>query len=139
LTAERHGRLEAAQSNRAVIERIDAAAAPRGARTILLARDEEGRLHSGAYFVHDERWTTYLLGGSDPELRTSGAASLVMWEAIEQAGRRDTGFDFEGSMLRPVERFVRAFGGTPTPYSLVRSTPSRAFRLERAVKRALKR
>jgi len=139
LTAARQGRAEAARENRAAIERIDAAAGAREARTILLARDEGGRLHSGAVFVHDARWTYYLLGGSDPDLRTSGAASLVMWEGIERAAARGTGFDFEGSMLRHVERFVRSFGGDPAPYSRVRTTPSRAVRVERALKRALKR
>ncbi len=55
--------------------------------------------------------------------------SLVMWAGIERAAARGTGFDFEGSMLRHVERFVRSFGGVPTPYSIVRKTPSRPFRV----------
>jgi hypothetical protein len=137
--AAEQGRPAEASTNRPVIERVDAAAAERGSRDILLARDANGRVHAGAYFVHDARWTYYLLGGSDPAVRTSGAASLVMWAAIERAGEGGTGFDFEGSMLRHVERFVRAWGGTPTPYSIVRRTPSRAFAAERAVKRALLR
>ena len=137
--AAEQGRRDEAGANRPLIERVDAAAAERGARDILLARDVEGRVHAGAYFVHDARWTYYLLGGSDPAVRTSGAASLVMWTAIERAGTRGTGFDFEGSMLRHVERFVRAWGGAPTPYSIVRRTPSQAFAAERAVKRALLR
>ncbi len=34
-------------------------------------------------------------------------------------------FDFEGSMLKPVERFFRAFGGRQTPYLRVsRATPA---------------
>ena len=37
-------------------------------------------------------------------------------------------FDFEGSMLRPVERFFRAFGGRQVPYLQV----SRATRTGRA-------
>jgi hypothetical protein len=135
-TAERQARLDAARANAAVLEGIDAAAGEREARTILVARDEGGRIHAGGYFVHDARWTYYLAGGSDAELRTSGAASLVMWEAIERAAARGTGFDFEGSMLRHVERFFRAFGGVPTPYSIVRWTPSRAFAAVRGVKRA---
>jgi len=135
-TAARQGRLESARSNVAALERVDAAAAERDARTVLVARDGDGRIHAGGYFVHDERWTYYLAGGSDPDVRTSGAASLVLWEGIERAGRRATGFDFEGSMLRHVERFVRAFGGVPTPYSLVRRTPSRPFAAARALKRA---
>ena len=134
-TAARQDRLEEVRANRDLIERVEAAAAARGARTILLARDADGRLHSGAYFVHDRRWTYYLLGGSDPELRTSGAASLVLWAGIEHAAERGAGFDFEGSMLRPVERFVRSWGGVPAPYSLVRKTPSKRFAVERTVKR----
>jgi len=138
-TAQRHDRLDQARANRALIERVDAAAAARKAREILVARDPDGRTHSGAYFVRDARWTYYLLGGSDPELRTSGAASLVMWAAIERAGARGTGFDFEGSMLRHVERFVRSWGGVPASYSLLRRTPSRGFGAERALKRAFRR
>jgi hypothetical protein len=139
LGAERQDRLGEAQANRRVIERVDDAAAGRGAREILVARDGDGRLHSGAFFVHDAAWTYYLLGGSDPQHRTTGAASLVMWSAIERAAARGTGFDFEGSMLRPVERFVRAWGGEPTPYSIVRKTPSRGFAAERTARRAARR
>src|SRR5581483_4608438 len=99
-----------------------------GAGEILVARDESGRMHSAAMFVHDERTTWYLLGGSDTELRASGSASLLMWEGIRAAGSRSTAFDFEGSMLRHVERFVRNFGGEPVPYSIVRHTPSWQWR-----------
>ena len=39
-----------------------------------------------------------------------------MWEAIVRA-RQVTGvFDFEGSMIKPVERFFRSFGSRQTPY-----------------------
>ena len=138
-SAGRQGRVEEARANRPLIERIEAAAAERGARTILVARDEAGRVHSGAYFVHDHRWTYYLLGASDTELRTSGAASLVMWEAIERTAVRGAAFDFEGSMLRPVERFMRAWGGVPVPLSFVQRTPSRPFTAERSLRRAVRR
>jgi hypothetical protein len=37
-------------------------------------------------------------------------------------------FDFHGSMLQPVERFFRAFGGRQTPYLSVTRT-SQALRL----------
>jgi hypothetical protein len=137
--AERQDRLDEARSNRGAIERLEAAASGHGAGELLIARDGGGRLHSGGFYVHDARWTYYLLGASDPELRTSGAASLVMWTAIERAAARGTGFDFEGSMLRPVERFMRAWGGEPAPYSIVRKTASRGFAAERAAKRTLRR
>ena len=73
------------------LERIDAAAGPRGARTILVARGADGLIHAGAYLVHDDRFTYYLAGGSDPGLRTSGAGSLVVWAAIQTAAERGPG------------------------------------------------
>ena len=112
----------------ALVRRLAAAAAAHDAGEILVARDAEGRAHSASLFVHDARTTWYLLGGSDTELRASGSASLLMWEGIRSAGARGTAFDFEGSMLRHVERFVRNFGGEPAPYSIVRHTPSRQWR-----------
>ena len=121
------------------LERIDAAAAPREARTILVARGADGAVHAGAYLVHDDRFTYYLAGGSDPALRTSGAGSLVVWAAIRAAAERGLAFDFEGSMIAGVEKFFRAFGGEPAPYSVVRATPSRALRAVRPVKKAARR
>src|SRR5436190_331558 len=112
------------------IERIDAAAASRGARTILIARDAGGRARAAGYFVHDDRFTTYLLAATDAEVR--GAAALVLWEAIKRAAERGTAFDFEGSMLRHVESFVRSFGGVPTPYSIVWRTASAPLAVARA-------
>ena len=121
-TFERQG---AAAPDRVRLERIDAACVQRDARTILFACDEAERVHAVAYLVGDRRATYYLMGGGDPQLRTSGAGSLLMWEAIRRARAVSQVFDFEGSMLRPVERFFRAFGGRQTPYPHV----SRATRV----------
>lgn len=128
-----------AAASRATLRRIDEAAAGRDARSILIARDEDGRVHAGAYLVHDARYTYYLVGGSDAALRNSGAMSATMWAAIELASKRGTGFDFEGSSLRSVERFFRAFGGRPVPCSRVRWSSSRGLSTEVAVKRAVRR
>jgi hypothetical protein len=119
------------------IDRIDAAASAHDARTILIARDADGRARAAGYFVHDERFTTYLLAATDAAVR--GAAALVLWEAIKRAAERGTSFDFEGSMLRHVESFVRSFGGVPTPYSIVWRTASAPLAVARAVKRAFAR
>jgi hypothetical protein len=93
-----------------IMQRIDAACSKRDCREILLARDEKGRVHSSLYLVRDAHTTYYLAGGADPQLRTSGAHSLMMWEAIRRAGAHTHRFDFVGSMLPNVERFFRAFG-----------------------------
>ena len=59
----------------------------------------------------DENSAYYLMGGGDPDLRNSGAASLVLWEAIKHASTVTGKFDFEGSMNESIERFFRGFGG----------------------------
>jgi hypothetical protein len=127
----------------ALVRTIAAAIEDHRAGEILVARDDTGRAHSAAMFVHDQRTTWYLLGASDTELRASGSASLLMWEGIRRAGVRGTAFDFEGSMLQHLERFVRNFGGEPVPYSIVRHTPSLQWRYRaaggRLARRALRR
>ena len=109
-------RQDLAAPDRDRLDRIDAACARHGARTMLFAYDEADRIHAVAYVVRDRRTAYYLMGGGDPELRTSGASSLLLWEAIRQSRTATPVFDFEGSMLRPVERFFRAFGGRQSPY-----------------------
>ncbi len=121
------------------LARVDAACAERDSRVMLFAEDESGRVHAATYIVWDEQCAYYLYGGGDPELRTSGASSLLLWEAIMRAREVTDVFDFEGSMLKPVERFFRAFGSTQTPYlAVARSTrAARAgFALSAGVARA---
>jgi hypothetical protein len=116
------------------VERLEAACGPRAAREMLFAQDERGRVHAVSYLVWDANAAYPLLVGADPELRASGAPSLLMWEAMARARRVTDVFDFEGSMIQPVERFVRAFGGRQAPYLRVTrlSVPARAALAARA-------
>ena len=114
----------------AQLERLDAACTARDARLMAFASDDAGRVHAVSYVVWDANAAFNLLGGADPELRTSGASSLLMWEAILRARDVTDVFDFEGSMIKPVERFFRAFGSRQTPYLRVsRATPAAAAAL----------
>lgn len=108
--------------NRDLLERIDAQCRERGVRKILIARDSNGLPHAGVYLVWDENHAYYLLGGGDPELRTSGATSLCLWTAIKHASQVTKAFDFDGSMIESVEKYFRAFGGTPMPYHSLKKT-----------------
>jgi len=119
------------------VRRVDAAASERNARDILVARGASGAPCAGCYLVHDQRHTYFLMSATTGEVR--GAGSAVVWESVKRAAARGNGFDFEGSVLPHVEPFVRSFGGTPTPYSIVRHTPSLGARTERAAKRTLRR
>lgn len=100
----------------ATIRRLYAAARARGAGRILLATGADGRHHSGILSVYDDRTWYYLMQGGDPALRSSGANALCVWVAIHTAKAASRVFDFEGSMMTPVEHFVRSFGARQTPY-----------------------
>jgi hypothetical protein len=119
------------------LARLEAACTPRGAGAMLFARDEAGRIHAVAWAVWDKHAAYYLLAGADPHLRNSGASSLLAWEALVRAREHTDVFDFHGSMLRPVERFFRAFGARQTPYlSVTRMTAP--FRVALAARSGLR-
>jgi hypothetical protein len=96
--------------------RIDAACEFRNARRMFFAEDLKGRIHAALYVVLDKHCAYYLLGGADPQFRSSGAQNLLLWEAIQFASRQGIDFDFEGSMIEPIERVFRSFGARQVPY-----------------------
>jgi len=92
--------------------------------------DSQGRIHAAVFIVWQRQSAWYLAGGSDSELRQSGAHSLVLWEAIQHTAGYSEVFDLEGSMLPGVERFFREFGGIQTPYfSIKKGKPGLLDRL----------
>ncbi len=69
------------------------------------------------FIIWDNKRCYYLLGGYDSDKSHHGASALAMWEAMKFA-KIELGvseFDFEGSMVRPIERFFRKFGGEQIP------------------------
>lgn len=124
--------------SRELVARLDQVLAERNQRVIIFARDGAGRLHAGAYVVWDAESAYYLMGGSDPALRNSGAMSACLWAAIQHVAALTGRFDFEGSMIESIEGFVRAFGGVPKPYSAI-SKESRRFALLRTAKTGMRK
>lgn len=110
--------------SRELVTRLDKACDERNCRHMFFAEDSQGRLHAGVYIIWDDQAAYYLMGGANPELRNSGATSLLIWEAIQFAATVSKTFDFEGSMIKPVERFFRAFGARQKPYFAVSKTNS---------------
>ncbi|WP_341875760.1 GNAT family N-acetyltransferase [Defluviitalea saccharophila] len=98
------------------LRRIDKACQKRNTRKIFYAEDKEGNIHATIYIVWDRESVYYLLGGEDTKLRTSGAHALLIWKAIQFASTFAKRFDFEGSMIEPIERYFRAFGAKQKTY-----------------------
>jgi hypothetical protein len=133
LTFERQ-RLRNKQS-RAVLLRLIEAAHARGQGDLFGGYDADGNLHAAAFVVWQKSSAYYIAGGSDPLRRTSGAHTLVLWDAIRYVSQYTDAFDFEGSMLPGVERSFREFGGVQTPYfQISKGKPSLMDRVLRKLK-----
>lgn len=120
--------------SRELVDRLDAACAKHHCRKMLFAEDAKGRVHAAVYIVWDDEAAYYLMGGADPDLRNSGATSLLLWEAIKCAATVTRSFDFEGSMIEPVERFFRSFGARQKPYFWVTKTNSLSVKMRHDVR-----
>ena len=87
------------------------------------AVDAKGNVYCAGFCVWDSQTTSALVLGNNSELRTSGATSLLNWHFIQESSRRSKTFDFCGSFVENIERFVRSFGGRRIPYYRITRFP----------------
>jgi lipid II:glycine glycyltransferase (peptidoglycan interpeptide bridge formation enzyme) len=116
------------------VKNIDSACMNRGCRKIFLAVDDEQNIQAAIYIVWDQASAYYLMGGSDPRFRNSGATSLLLWHAVKFANTRVSRFDFEGSMHENIERFFRSFGAVQKPYFQISKFNSPLLRVFKILK-----
>ncbi|MEG2908459.1 MAG: GNAT family N-acetyltransferase [Erysipelotrichaceae bacterium] len=99
-----------------LFKRIDDSCIQKECRKILAAYDENDVLHGAIYLVWDDDSVYYLFSGSDPKYRNSQAISYLLYKGIEFAKSINRKFDFEGSVIKQVEKNIRQFGGVQMPY-----------------------
>jgi hypothetical protein len=110
--------------SRSLVEKIYSAGLENNGGECFCAADAEGKLHAAILLVWDKNRAYYLAGGADPELRASGAQSALLWHCIQFASERSAVFDFEGSMVEPIEQFFRDFGAKQVPYHQIVRMPA---------------
>lgn len=93
------------------------------------AVDTKGDVIASLLLVWDDESAYYLAGAVDPKKKNTGAMSLLMWTAIQFSAGVTNSFNFEGSMVEPIERFFRSFGAKQTPYFEIRKTDSKLLKL----------
>lgn len=96
---------------------------------LLKAVDENGNIHSYLFYVWDNTTTYYIHGATNPNFKTSGSMTLLLWQAINNNKHLTKQFNFEGSMVESIERYFRAFGGELTPYYQISKTNSAILKL----------
>lgn len=98
------------------LARLTNETASRGQGKIYVAKDAKGYTHAAAFAVWDQQTAYYTIQAADPARLSDGGAALLVWHAIQDAAQAGMkAFDFTGSMMPGVEKFLRAFGGTPLP------------------------
>ena len=63
----------------------------------------------------------YLLGGVSSGFKDTGGRTLCLWHAICSEREHSSVFDFEGSMVRSIDRSFSRFGGEHVPYHSIKS------------------
>lgn len=87
---------------------------------VFTLKNKEGQISSAVMCIYDKHAAYYLLAGNNREHMINGANNLLVYKSIAKA--KDLGcklFDFEGSMIKSVEKFFRSFGGQIVPYYTV--------------------
>ena len=85
---------------------------------IVASRGEE--ILGCVFCIYDKNTCYYLLGGVDKGSGVNGVNNLLVQQSIEKAKELNCQvFDFEGSMLKGVEKFFRSFGPELVPYYTV--------------------
>lgn len=98
------------------VRRIYKAGKENDAVKILAAEDGQGNIHSVAMIVWDKQSVYYLLNGTDPKYKSSQANCFLIHESIKFASRLGRKFDFEGSVIKQIEKAFREYGGIRKPY-----------------------
>ncbi|MHB9026386.1 MAG: GNAT family N-acetyltransferase [Armatimonadota bacterium] len=136
LSMERQG-AKASSEIRSFWPQLAQAAQERGRLTIAAAVDHVGNIHAADALVCDDRVCYSIIGGGVPEYRHTCGGALVVWHQIQRTAQKGRIFDFEGSMIEPIELFMRRFGGTQCPYMLVYRNKSLRLNLARAISTAM--
>ncbi len=82
---------------------------------IFFAEDEMKNIHGALFIVWDKHSVYGLISGADPKYKSS-APTLLLWQGIQIASKMNLPFNFCGSMIKPIENYLRDFGGIQMPY-----------------------
>jgi hypothetical protein len=105
------------------LRRVVKAAQDNQSGECLAAVDGSGQVHAASFMIWDRRRSYAIALGGDPQVRSRGSTPLLEWNMLQRAQARSLIYDFTGSMLQPVELFIRSFGGIQLSYNYVIKLP----------------
>jgi len=120
-----------------LFESIYQASVSRDQGAIIRIRDENNNIHAALLLVWDKQTAYDLVSVINPEYKSSGASTRIVWEAIKILSNKTTIFDFEGSMFEGVARSFQQFGTKQVPYFNIEKNYSKTLSLLLKAKKIL--
>ena len=117
-----------------LFERLYTATYQRSSGRVIYANDKDTNIHAALFVVWGREGAYHLINTIDPDHRSSGALSLLVYEIVKYVSAFTNRYDFEGSMIESVEASYQKFGSIQTPYMVITKTPSRLLRARAAVR-----
>lgn len=118
-------------------QRIEMGCKLNGARKIVLATTEDGKVIGGLYLIFDSKTVYYLSGGFISQFQSHGVIHRLMSFAINFAMKNGKNFDFEGSMIPSIANFFQSLGGTPRSYMHITKIVSKKLSIKTKLKNLL--
>jgi hypothetical protein len=98
------------------LQEITGALEERQLGEILIAKDHQDKILASMLLAWDQNQAYCLLLGMNDDRKQNNAVKLLLSNSIKRAAERVDNYNFEGSMIRNVERVFRSFGGKRTAY-----------------------
>jgi hypothetical protein len=99
---------------------------------MFFALDSLENVHAVIFLIWDNETVFYLAGGMDNQYK-SGAMTLLIDYSIKMAIDMGKVFDFEGSMIRSIERYFRSFGAVQREYFVLTKVNSKMLKFRFAL------
>jgi len=96
---------------------------------IIFAVDDKDQVYAAAFCVWDKERMYLLASGVKTELKVSGTMNLIIKEFISRAKETGLIFDFEGSMIQPIEKYFRQFGAKQVQYHEISKINSKLLKV----------
>lgn len=101
---------------------------------IWCATDDHKRWAAAIFVAWDKGTAYYIIGGKDDAFGNSGAMSLLFHHALHELKDKVRSFDFEGSMIKGVEKYFRSFGASQRMFFEISTIRSPLLKLKSIIR-----
>lgn len=120
-----------------IFEKIYNAAYSNNAGRVIYAKDVNGNIHSALFVIWDSNSAYDLISTIDPDYRSFGSATMLVWKMMQYLSDKTKAFDFEGSMIEGVENSFRQFGAVQKPYIMVSKIYTKKLKIIKDLRKAI--